>query len=209
MDEEYKYKDMSEAIASDLVACKKVFDSVRIPWVIMGGVVLGCVRHNDIMPWDTDLDVGIFIEITDKQWKSVMFALHDRGFRKIINQKIDFTYCYREAELNVWMFHKNGDYYEAFPSTTPKVKFVEKAIWYDEPQIVDFLGDKYPMPNNVDDYLTCQYGSDWENNIVKNHEQYYLDKRGTRDISLWPAGRGVKDGDMWPKMLERTENMEP
>ena len=202
-----EYKDMSEAIASDLVACKKVFDSVGIPWVIMGGVVLGYARYNEVMPWDTDLDIGIFVEITDTQWLSIIHTLRDNGFRKIIIQKVDFTYCYRETELNLWMFHKNGNYYEAFPSTTPGLKFIEKAIWYDKPQMIDFLDSKYPMPNNMEDYLACQYGSDWEDNVVKNHEQYYLDKRGTRHVHLWPSGRGAKGGDMWPKVLKIEDTM--
>lgn len=203
-----EYVDRRLAIASDLAACKAAFSQVGIPWVIMGGVVLGYARYKEIMPWDTDLDVGIFTEITDVQWRSLMSALYDQGFRKIINQRMDFTYCYRETEFNMWMFHKNGNYYEAFPSTTPDVKFVEKAMWYDEPQTIRFLDDTYPVPNNMEDYLACQYGVDWRTNVVKDHEWYYLDKRGTRDISLWPTGRGTKDGDMWPKVLKRTDTME-
>jgi len=56
-----------EGIISDLVACKKAFDKINIPWVIIGGIVLGYARYKDIMEWDTDLDVGIFVELSNMQ----------------------------------------------------------------------------------------------------------------------------------------------
>lgn len=195
-----------EGIISDLAACKKSFDKVNIPWVIMGGIVLGYARYKDVMEWDTDVDVGVFVEITTKQWKSLQKSLRDEGF-KIGKKKKDFIYGKRKASFNLWFFHKKEDYYEAFPKTTPGLKFVEKAIWYDDPQIVSFLNDKYPIPDNLEDYLICQYGHDWKTNIVKDHEAYYLDKRGSRKVSEWPSGRATKNGDMWPKILKINEDI--
>jgi hypothetical protein len=209
-----EYIDRKDAIISDLAACKTAFDQAGVPWIIMGGIVLGYARYNDVMPWDTDLDLAVVVELTNDKWQLLYNALKRKGFGeyqgsglKFSNNKTDFICGYREAEFNMWFFHKNGDYYESFPTSTPDFKFVEKAVWYDEPQIVDFLGSKYPMPNNLEDYLVCQYGGDWKTNVVKNHEQYYLDKRGTRDVSAWPAGRATKGGDMWPKILKIEDNM--
>ena len=194
--------EMKSKIESDLKACKSAFDEVNIPWVITDGIVLGYARYKDIMSWDTDLDMAVVGEITDEQWQQLFDALRASGFR-LKNAKTDFLYGRRETTFNGWLFHKNGDYYEAFPETTPGIKFVDKAIWYDEPQIVDFLGDKYPMPNHIDDYLNCQYGNDWRTNIIKDHEQYFTNKRGSRsDPSKWLTGRCGKDGDLWPKILK-------
>lgn len=195
-----------ETIHSDLKACKTAFNNTEIPWIIMGGIVLGYARYNNIMAWDTDVDIAVVGDITVKQRQKLNKGLTNIGF-KISSGKGDFIYGRRKAPFNIWFFHKNGNYYEAFPKSTPGLKFVEKDIWYDKPQIVDFLNDTYPMPNNIDDYLICQYGVDWKTNIVKNHEQYYLDKRGSRDVSKWPAGRATKTGDMWPKLLKIGDNM--
>lgn len=193
-------------IALDLAACKEAFDQARVPWVIMGGIVLGYARYKEIMEWDTDLDVGVFIELTNAQWQNLYNSLVRNGFR-VPSVKTDFILGSRKVEFNMWCFHKSGQFYESFPKSTPGLKFVEKAIWYDSPQTVDFLSGKYPIPNNLEDYLVCQYGEDWKTNVVKNHEQYYLDKRGSRDVGVWPAGRATKYGDMWPKVLKVTDNM--
>ena len=193
--------DMKEKIKSDLIACKKAFDFVGIPWVITDGIVLGYARYKDIMAWDTDVDMAVVAEITDIQLLQLFNALRAVGFQ-VGNEKTDFIFAMRETTFNGWLFHKNGDYYEAFPKSTPGVKFVDKAQWYDEPQMVDFLGDKFPMPNHMNDYLNCQYGIGWETNIVKNHEEFFIYKRGGRELSTWTTGRCSKDGNLWPKILK-------
>jgi len=200
--------DNREAIASDLAACKKAFDSVNVPWVITDGIVLGYARDNDILPWDTDLDISVFVEITDTEWKILYEALRENGFNIANPNKIDFILGYRKIELNMWLFHKNCDYYESFPSTTPGLKFVEKALWYNRPQMIEFLGDVYPMPNYINNYLNCRYGNDWETNIVKSHDDFFVYKRGSRsDQNAWVTGRCGKQGTLWPKILKIRDNL--
>jgi len=202
------YVDRREDVTSDLVACKKVFDVVGVHWVIMGGIVLGYARYNDIMPWDTDVDIGIFGEVSDGEWQIIVQNLRFQGFRQVIVQKADFTYCFRKTNLDLWLYHKTGDYYEAFPPTTPGLKFIEKAMWYDEPQMVQFVGDEYPMPNYINDYLDCRYGRGWETHIMGNHDDFFTYKRGHRsDQAIWPVGRCGKHGPLWPKILKIEESI--
>jgi hypothetical protein len=198
-----------EKIASDLAAFKAVFDEVEIPWVIMGGIVLGYARYGEIMEWDTDVDVGVFVKIKDEQWSKILKAMRKQGFR-VNHVRDDFKVGGREVVYNLWFFHKKGNFYEAKPRKVAAkgLKFVEKAKWYDEPQMVEFLDDEYPMPNHMEDYLVCQYGKDWRTNIVKDHEAYYLDKRGSRDTSKWLESRANKEGDLWPKTIRLNDSME-
>jgi len=202
-----KKKATPKTLASDLAACKAAFDKAGVPWVIMGGIVLGYARYEEIMAWDTDLDVGVFVEVSKKQWQSLYSALYTGGFR-IRNSKTDFICGRRLTSFNLWMFHKKGNFYEAFPRKVPGFKLVEKAIWYDAPKMVTFLGSEYPMPNHMKDYLICQYGKDWRTNIVKDHEAYFVDKRGGRGTAHWTTSRASKHGDLWPKTLKADDTME-
>jgi len=195
---------MKDRILSDLVACKAAFDQAEIPWVITDGVVLGYVRHNDIIAQDTDLDLGIFHEVSDIEWQRLYIALIGAGFG-VASLKQDFVYGRRKSKFNLWMFHKKGDFYEAFPRSTPGIKFVEKAEWYDEIQLVDFLGASYPMPSDLDDYIVCRYGEDWKE-ARYTHSEWRLEKFGTSSSSFkpdaWLGSRCGPKGDLWPRIMK-------
>lgn len=201
----------AKTIASDLLACKKAFDNVKIPWVITDGIVLGYARNKKIMDWDTDLDVGVFTEINNIQWKAIYDSFLKEGFR-IKKGKSDFICGKRLTPFNLWFFHKKGNFYEAFPKSTPGKKFVEKTVWYDKPQMVDFLGSKFPMPNNINNYLDNHYGEDWKTNIIKDHQTWFKKKRGgdgkLDSQPLWLNGRSGKHGDLWPKIIKINDIME-
>ena len=200
----------AKKIGSDLLACKKAFDNVKIPWVITDGIVLGYARNKKIMEWDTDLDLTVYVEINKGQRTSLFNSLVTEGFKKIKNKHGDFICGRRLTPLNLWFFHKRGNYYEAFPKSTPGIKFVEKRIWYGKPEMVNFLGSKFPMPNNINDYLDTHYGKDWKTNIIKDHKKWRLNKMGEYAVvtnkSL--SGRSGKGGDLWPKVIRINDTME-
>ena len=120
-----------EGIIQDLVACKSAFDSVEVSWVIIDGIVLGYVREENVLAWDTDLDIGIFCEISPAKWQELYVALHRSGFN-VKNRVQDFVFGRRRVKLNLWLYHKRGKFYEAFPLSTPGIKFVERAKWFDK-----------------------------------------------------------------------------
>lgn len=202
-------KNMKADIISDLAACKAAFNQVNIPWVVQGGIVLGYARYKDVMSWDTDLDLGVFVELTVKQRQELLKSLNSYGF-KHNNKKKDFICGRRKVPLNIFFFHKKGDFYEAFPATTPGFKYIEKAKWHDEPQKVDFLGDKYLMPNYLENWVDAHYGPDWRTNIIKEHSIYLMEKRGKRnDVPGWFLKRRRKDGHLWwPAILKTNEDIE-
>jgi len=199
--------DRKSAIASDLAACKKAFAEAEIPWSITDGLILGYARYGDIMSWDDDLDTGVFVELTDGMWQRLHTALSRNGF-KLPNRRTDFMHCNRKAPFGLGFFHKNGKYYEQFPESTPGLKFVEKPMWHDEQQMVEFCGDLYPMPNNINDYLDSRYEKGWMTNIVDNPEGFFVYKRGGHDQATWTEGRCSKHGNLWPKILKISDNSE-
>ena len=197
-----------KTLHSDLKACKTAFDSVEIPWVIMGGIVLGYARYNDIMSWDTDIDIGVFVELTKDQWRKLYNSLHNNKFR-IGNNKKDFICGRRESSFNLQLYHKNGNFYESFPQTMKGFKYVEKIEWYDKPQMTKFLDDYYPMPNHINKWVACHYGKDWKTHIIKDHSEYFREKRGIpSDWKSWILNRKRKDGNLWwPALLKINENI--
>jgi len=205
----HNYKVNAKTLASDLLACKKAFDNAEVPWVITDGVVLGYARYKNIMEWDTDLDFAVFVEINKNKWKSLCNSFVKEGF-KIGNKKRDFICGGRLTPFNLWFFHKKGNFYESFPPSSKPFKFVEKSIWYDKPQMVDFLGTQFPIPNHTNDYLDTHYGKDWKTNIIKGHKEWRINKMGEYAVVTKKSlsGRSGKSGDLWPKVIKINDTME-
>lgn len=203
-----EYVNRTKEIASDLLACKQSFEEIKIPWFIMGGITLGYARYKDIMPWDTDLDIGICAEITKDQWQAVLRSLGKHGFRK--NGEVnDFAHFFRKVVMDLHVFHKDGEFYVCSPLPY-KHRYIERAKWLDEIQLVDFLGDKYPMPNHLEDYVSAHYGHDWKTHIVKDYKAYHDEKRGDPGApNSWYLNRFRKeDGRFWwPALLMSHENI--
>ena len=191
-------------IIADLVACKAAFAAVRIPWVLVDGLVLGYLRHRDVTPGDTDLDFAVCKELSPSEWQLLFSSLRGFGFR-FKNLQTDFVYGGRTVKFNFWMYHKKGSFYEVFPKSTPGVKFVEKAKWYDKIQLVNFLGDFYPVPTHIEDYVACRYGADWKE-VSYTHHDWRKEKYGTygagfeRDV--WLKSRCGPKGDLWPRIMK-------
>jgi len=191
-------------IISDLDICREIFQDLKMKWVIIDGIVLGYVRHKGIIPWDTDVDLAVLEEITPERWKQLYNSLRKQGvsIKPVLR---DYVYGRRKGSIGIWFYHKVGNYYEAYPETTPGLKFVEKREWYDKLQIVDFLNDKYPMPNHLENYLNCRYG-DWKNERY-THDEWRVEKFGTlkqdekSQKSIWTKSRCGKNGDLWPKIM--------
>jgi len=202
------YKNVSKGIADDLAACKRAFSRVGLRWCIIDGIVLGYVRHNGIIPWDTDIDLAVLDKVSPKDWKRLQEAFRLNGMvGRTWSEPTyrDYMCSRRTVTIGVWFYHKVGNFYEAYPVTTPGLKFVEKAEWYDKIQMVDFLGKKYPMPNNLEDYLNCRYGN-WKQERY-THDEWRVEKFGTlkqdkqSQKAIWSKSRCGKNGDLWPKIM--------
>jgi lipopolysaccharide cholinephosphotransferase len=133
----------------------------NITYWIIGGTTLGCVRHNDIVPWDDDADIGIFEDDLEKLLNlkeelkndgyEIIFYWKIYKFRKI-NQEYPFIdiFCYKK-DNDRYIMHRDdlnevwsNEYYlenELFPLR--KYKF-GKLILNGPNYPLDYLDRMYP-----------------------------------------------------------------
>ena len=48
-----------EKILAVFKAIKPFMDGISMPYYLLGGTLLGAVRHQGFIPWDDDLDIGL------------------------------------------------------------------------------------------------------------------------------------------------------
>ena len=58
----------------------QIFDQYQIKYWADGGTFLGAVRHNGIIPWDDDLDLGILEGSLSKIFIKLKKSLREKGY---------------------------------------------------------------------------------------------------------------------------------
>jgi len=66
---EYKIPESTKVLLLDMMdKIHKVFSDNKIKYFIEGGSLLGAVRHGGMIPWDDDIDLGVF----DKDFEKII-----------------------------------------------------------------------------------------------------------------------------------------
>ena len=175
-----------KGIIADLKQLKDIFDSCRVPFVMQEGNVLGYARYKDIMEWDLDIDIGVYTKISEKKKAELLRALRLGGCGIGKNESGDFIYGKRNVKLNLWFWHREGDFFVARPKTSDKI-FILKAEHFLHPKEIDFLGRKFLIPDPLDGYLDLRYGKNWKHTIITDDAKWKeVEKKIKKTQKLMP-----------------------
>lgn len=168
-----------EDIYSFLQIISNLFNKNNITFWIIGGTILGSVRHNNIVPWDDDADIGIF----DSDMKTVLKLNNELnliGYEivpawKIYKfRKIGTTYPF----IDIFCYKKEGERYIMNREDI-------REVWPNEYYSIDELfplklykfGNMFlPGPNYPLDYLDRMYPN-WQN--IGKHTFDHKEDKGT------------------------------
>ena len=71
-----------------------------IPYYLVEGTLLGAVRHQGIIPWDDDLDVGLLRPDYERFVKVAPHELGDRYFLQTAKSEPDYFQCYAKIRVS-------------------------------------------------------------------------------------------------------------
>lgn len=148
-----KYTDEKAAVA--LSALKEYLDLVGIPFFLISGTLLGCIRENKLLGHDKDIDVGVWDEYTPKQLQTILQSSGCFYTLPIYSSNILVIRHCNGITIDIFIhYREENDFWHAG----------KKNKWHNSPfELIPhyFLGNYYLIPKNYDLYLTENYGSDW------------------------------------------------
>jgi phosphorylcholine metabolism protein LicD len=168
-----------EATEKVLREAKKIFDQLGIHYIIDCGTLLGIIRENRLLPWDTNADITIRREDAKKlyrnRWRFWLkgYRTHVRFFkfnyeqykksslRSFRVQTRRFIFFKKNNILDIFIKDKIDDEYQMIVGGNPTVLQEIPAKFLDETIKYNFQGQKYTIPKDYEKYLEYMYG-DWK-----------------------------------------------
>ena len=142
----------------------------NIQYSIISGTLIGCVRHNGIIPWDNDMDIMIFKEGYDKLL-TIMEQFNSFDKFRIVNCSPGFKIFYNNVpygELFTYDYNKSEDCYMlSYPYVNNKPTFHFSSIYFPwlryhrdiifPLQKIQFEDFEVMGPNNITKMLQINY----------------------------------------------------
>ncbi|SDM70351.1 LicD family protein [Bacillus sp. OK048] len=162
-----------------LKSVKEAFQEIKHEFWLDYGTLLGAVREKDFIGHDADIDVGTFFTGNENA-KKLEMAMKKRGFEKSrefwMDEKIvEETYLYKGVNLDVFYYYAGDDkdkihcyateegektVYQELEEYTVVTGLTVKRLTstYTGSTLIDFKGDKFPIPESYHQYLVDNYG---------------------------------------------------
>lgn len=153
-----------KSMLDNLKLLSNCLDKIDINWGPAFGTLIGIIRNDDFLPWNPVLDLYILKE-DEERFKDALWMLTDIDFELVRYERRGLYYLRRNDEwIKIFVLHKiSSDVRHTGGSDFLHEKYIQNTVKW------DFKGIKLNVPQEVDEYLTFQYG-EW---IVPQQTVWY------------------------------------
>jgi phosphorylcholine metabolism protein LicD len=131
---------------------------LNIDFFLIMGVLLGAIREKNFIKWDWDVELGFMTDSIINRTNEIKETFEKKNFiYELVNDEyknFKINLYYKKNKYTLWGLHHKGDWVQR-----AAYRFPQK--YFDRFDKLDFRGETYNIPNNVEDLLVFIYG-DWK-----------------------------------------------
>ena len=138
-------------------------------WITSGNL-LGIYRDKKLIDYDTDIDVGLLVENNVenllKKIESIVLSLVQEGFyliRTVVYKDQPMQIAFMDGDndviFDIYLFYEDGDVAYNY---NPEGYILKPMKFIEELGEIEFEGDKFPIPGNIEEYLVWRFGENWK-----------------------------------------------
>jgi hypothetical protein len=140
------------------------------------GTLLGCIRDNNFIDWDPDIDIGILYKDDTTTLKVFHLIKQKFSIKKtygFLNDGYEIT-INTDPRIDIFFYYPklNQIYNSCYSFRYPN--FIKINYFYDQFDLTKttFLNNEFFIPDDPIKYLCSRYGSDWRIPINKEYTLY-------------------------------------
>jgi len=163
LDYTLRYNPPMDLIAAErnLKEAKQILNQMGIVFLLGSGSCLGAIRDGGFIQWDDDIDLVSVVgynNSTDDSADIVAEAFRKKGY---FVGGIDGNHSKTrmtvkdDVRLSIEFLRITDDHLYIYPG----VRF--PSSMFTEPKEIDFMGEKFLVPNPPEEYLRIKYGEKW------------------------------------------------
>ncbi len=170
------------AAAERLKDVKRTLDQLGVVFFLGSGTCLGAIRENRFIPWDDEMDTCSVIGLhgfTEETIERVIAAFTENGYYVHVGhsaRSVSIAVVKSSIRADWTCFRIIGDSIYQYPAVKTPVRLFSQL------KEIDFIGEKFLVPNPPEEYLRIKYGPDWKTPKAAGFEKDVVQKIPDADI---------------------------
>lgn len=148
-----------------LLITQKVLNEHCIPFFLIFGTLLGAYRDGEFIPYDSDVDIGLFMRYRGKLLSLIRSGAFNQYGIQFCTKKyksLNF-FTYKGERIDLFFFRKKNGVYKCLCFYIDE-KHIENGL-----DDIEFLGSQFKTVRYIEQYLQGAYGEDWARPIKGFH----------------------------------------